>query len=141
MSDDIDVLWINSSHVLQRFDRPLLRYISQYVNVAQWEYHHYKDEGSSIDEAVDLVDEFLGQVSMPMMICASKNNPIVNSPALTGWLKGFKPEAHLWECLQGYHFFHYFYPQKVCEEMLSFWQPYHLQAMLTSPSFYRNLAN
>ncbi|MEH1768443.1 MAG: alpha/beta hydrolase [Nostoc sp.] len=250
MSDDIDVLWINSSHVLQRFDRPLLRYISQYVNVAQWEYCHYKDEGSSIDEAVDLVDEFLGQyshpihlaghgaggvialsfarrypqkvqslvllavasqpantwhvnyylqrqvftmsreqvlassvrhlfgeqphnttkklmavlcrdleqsplshslfklmelpkggVSMPMMICSSKNDPIVNSPALTGWLKGFKPEDNLWECPQGYHFFHYFYPQKVCEQMLNFWQPYYLRPILTSPLVSRNLAN
>ncbi|MBN3946197.1 MAG: alpha/beta hydrolase [Nostoc sp. NMS7] len=252
MSDDTDVVWISSSHVLQRFDRPLLQYISQSMNVDQWEYLHDKDEGSSIDEAVDLIYEFLGQYShpihlaghgaggawftaagialtfarrypqkvrslvllavasqpantwhvhyylqrklftmsreqvlascvrhifgeqphnttkmlmavlcgdleespllhslfklielpkggvfMPLMVCGSKNDIIVNSSAL----KGFKPEDHLWECPKGYHFFHYFYPQKVCEQMLSFWQPYHLQSMLTSQLVFQNLTN
>ncbi len=66
MSNDTDVVWISSSHVLQRFDRPLLQYISQYMNVDQWEYHHDKDEGSSIDEAVNLLDEFLSQSSHPV---------------------------------------------------------------------------
>ncbi len=241
MSDAFDILWISSSPALQRFDKPLLQYISQYMNVAQWEYRHHKDEGSSIDEAVDLLDEFLSQcshpvhlaghgaggaialtyarrypqkvrsltllavssqpantwhaqyylqrqlftisreqilaisvrnlfgeqpyyttkklvavlnkdleqsplshslfklidlpqdgVSMPMMVCGSKNDPIVASPALQGWLKWFKTEDYLWECPKGHHFFHYFYPQKVGEEMLSFWQPYYLQTMLKS---------
>ncbi|MDZ7960283.1 MAG: alpha/beta fold hydrolase [Aulosira sp. DedQUE10] len=250
MSDALDVLWISSSPVLQRFDQPLLQYISKYLNVAQWEYRHHKDEGSSIDEAVDLVDEFLAQyshpvhlaghggggaialsfarrypqkvrsltllavasqpantwhahyylqrqlftisreqvlassvrnlfgeqpayttkklvatldkdleqspllhslfklvdlpqggVSMPMMVCGSKNDPIVNSPALDGWLKWFKAEDHLWECPKGHHFFHYFYPQKVGEQLLSFLQPYHLQPMLTSQLLSRNLTN
>lgn len=204
MSDHIDVVWISSSHILQRFDRPLLQYMSQYVNVEQWEYHYQKDEGSSIDEAVDLMYELLapyshsihlaghgaggaialtfarrypqkvrslvllavasqpantwhidyylqrkiftmsreqvlascvrnlfgeqphnttkklmailskdleqspllhslfklvelpeGGVNMPMMVCGSKNDPIVNSPALKGWLKGFKSEDNL----------------------------------------------
>ncbi|WP_442947782.1 hypothetical protein [Nostoc sp.] len=49
MSDNTDVVWISSSNVLQRFDRPLLQYISKYMNVNQWKYHHNKDEGSSID--------------------------------------------------------------------------------------------
>lgn len=66
MSDNTDVVWISSSHVLQRFARPLLQYISQYMNVNQWEYHHNKDEGSSIDEAVDLMDEFLAPSSHPV---------------------------------------------------------------------------
>lgn len=58
MSNDTDVVWISSSHVLQRFDRPLLQYISQSMNVDQWEYHHDKDEISFIDEAVNLLDEY-----------------------------------------------------------------------------------
>lgn len=55
MSDNTDVVWISFIHVLQHFDQPLLQYISQYMNVDQWEYHHYKDESSFIDEAVDLM--------------------------------------------------------------------------------------
>ncbi|MBU7581400.1 MAG: alpha/beta hydrolase [Nostoc sp. TH1S01] len=236
MSDDFDVVWISSSPVLQRFDKPLLQYISQYVNVAQWEYRAVKDEGVSIDEAVDLLDEFLsecaypinlaghgaggaialtyarrypekvrslillavgfqpantwhvhyylqrhlfpisreqvlannvrhlfgeqphnttkkliavlnldleqtplshslftlielpqGGVSMPMMICGSQNDSIVNSPVLKKWLRIFKPEDNLWVCPKGHHFFHYFYPQPVGEAMLRFWQASHLQ--------------
>ncbi|MEH2317714.1 hypothetical protein [Nostoc sp.] len=62
MSDDTDVVWISSSHVLQRFDQPLLQYISQYINVDLWEYHYHKDQGSFIDEAVDLMYEFLAHL-------------------------------------------------------------------------------
>ncbi|MGH1395202.1 MAG: alpha/beta fold hydrolase [Trichormus sp.] len=250
MSDDLDVVWISSSHVLQRFDKPLLQYISQYVNVAQWEYRSSKDEGSSIDEAVTLLHEFLSQcphpinlaghgaggaialtyarrfpqkvrslillavasqpantwhahyylqrqvftmsreqvlacsvrhlfgeqphnttkklvavldkdleqtpllhslfklielpqggVSMPMMICGSKNDPIVNPPALQNWLHYFKPEDHLWECPKGYHFFHYFYAQQVGEKMLNFWQPYHIKLMSPRPIILGTMGN
>ncbi|MBC1241237.1 alpha/beta fold hydrolase [Nostoc sp. 2RC] len=230
MIDDVDVLWIASSEVLQRFDRPLLRYISQNVNVFEWEYCYHKDEGRSIDEAVELVNEFLkdyshpihlaghgaggaialsvarrypqkvrslvllavasqpantwhvhyylqrkvfsmsreqvlassvrhlfgtpthdttkklmailsrdleqsplphslfklvelpqGGVSMPMMVCGSKSDPIVHPSALTKWLQVLKLEDRLWECPNGYHFFHFFYPQEVGEKMLNFW--------------------
>ncbi|UKP00186.1 alpha/beta fold hydrolase [Nostoc sp. UHCC 0870] len=250
MSDDIDVLWISSSSVLQRFDKPLLQYISQYVNVAQWEYRHGKDEGGSIDEAVGLLEEYLSQysqpvhlaghgaggaialtlarwypekvrslsllavasqpantwhvhyylqrqafsmsreqvlassvrhlfgeqphnttkklmavldrdleqspllhslfkltklpkggVSMPMMVCGSKNDPIVNSQVLKDWLKGFKAEDNLWECPKGHHFFHYFYPQQVGEELLSFWQPYHLKSIPKAQLVHQNSTN
>jgi pimeloyl-ACP methyl ester carboxylesterase len=250
MSDAFDVLWISSSPALQRFDKPLLQYISKYLNVAQWEYRSHKDEGSSIDEAVGLVAEFLaeyshpvhiaghgaggaialvfarrypekvrsltllavasqpahtwhthyylqrqlftisrqqvlamsvrnlfgeqppyttkklvavldkdleqsplshslfkltdlpeGGVSMPMMVCGSKEDPIINSPSLQRWLKWFKAEDFLWETPKGHHFFHYFYPQKIGEKMLNFWQPYHLQPMLTSPLIIGNLTN
>lgn len=239
MSDAMDVVWTSSSPVLQRFDQPLLKYLSQYVNVAQWEYRYGRDEGGAIDEAVDLLDEFLagysqpvnlaghgaggaialtyarrypekvrslillavafqpantwhvhyylqrqlfkksreqvlassvrhlfgeqphsttkklmavldrdleqspllhslfqltelpkGGVSMPIMVCGSKNDPIVNPPALQNWLNCFKPADQLWECPKGYHFFHYFYPQSVGAEMLNFWQSNdHLQSI------------
>ncbi|MEA5617203.1 alpha/beta fold hydrolase [Cronbergia sp. UHCC 0137] len=59
MSDIFDLLWLSSSPVLGRFDQPLLRYLSKYMKVAQWEYHHQQDEGGSIDEAVDLLDQYL----------------------------------------------------------------------------------
>ncbi|MDZ7967804.1 MAG: alpha/beta fold hydrolase [Nostoc sp. DedSLP03] len=233
MSDSFDVLWLSASPALQRFDKPLLEYLSSYINVAHWEYQQTKDEASSIDQAVDLLYEFLecrgpvhlvghamggaialtfarrfpqkvrsltllavaaqpannwqahyyfqrqlfsisrelilassvrslfgnqpphttkklvaaldkdleqsptshslfklvylpkGGVSMPMMVCGSKSDPVVNPPALHDWLNWFKPEDKLWECPQGYHFFHYFYPQQVGEQILSFWQHHH----------------
>lgn len=88
-----------------------------------------------------LIELLQGGVSMPMMVCGSKNDPIVDSTALKGWLKEFKPEDNLWEYPKGYHFFHYFYPQQIGEKMLSFWQPYHLQSMLTSQLISQNLTN
>ncbi|MEH2314480.1 MAG: alpha/beta hydrolase [Nostoc sp.] len=234
MSDSFDVLWLNASPILKRFDEPLLKYLSGYISVAQWEYHQTKDEASSIDQAVELVDEFLecrdrpvhlaghsiggaialsyarrfpqkvrsltllavaaqpannwhahyyfqrqlfqisrelvlassvrslfgnqsphttkklvaaldkdleqspsshslfklvylpkGGVSMPMMVCGSKSDPVVNPPALHDWLNWFKPEDKLWECPEGYHFFHYFYPEQVGKQILSFWECHH----------------
>lgn len=250
MLDDIDVVWISSSPVLQRFDKPLLQYLSQYMNVAQWEYHHQKDEGSSIDEAVVLLDEFLSQysypihlaghgaggaialtyarkypqkvrslallavasqpantwhahyylqrhlftlsreqilantarilfgeqphhttkklisvlkrdleqtplphslfklvdlptggVAMPMIVCGSKNDSIIHPPALQKWLNWLKPEDYLWECSQGHHFFHYFYPQKVGAQILTFWKPNYLETVLKSQLNSHNLIN
>ena len=49
MSDSFDVLWLSASPALQRFDKPLLQYLSGYMRIAQWEYQQTKDEASSID--------------------------------------------------------------------------------------------
>ncbi|MDZ8185826.1 MAG: alpha/beta hydrolase [Nostoc sp. ChiSLP02] len=231
MSDSFDVLWLSASSVLLRFDRPLVQYLSKYKRIAHWEYLQSKDEACSIDEAANLISEFLecynrpvhlaghgmagaialsfarrfpekvrsltllavasqpantwhahyyfqrqlfsisreqilassvrslfgnqplqttkklvaaldkdleqspsphslfklvylpkGGVSMPLMICGSKTDPIVNSTALYDWMNWLKPEDDLWECPKGYHFFHYFYPQLVGDQMLNFWE-------------------
>lgn len=241
MCDSFDVLWLNASPILKRFDKPLLQYLSEYTRVAQWEYHQTKDEASSIDKAVTLLDEFLesypdsvhlaghgmsgaialtfarrfpkkvrsltllavaaqpantwhahyyfqrqlfsisreqvlansvrslfgtqpphttkkliaaldkdleqspsqhslfklvhlpkGGVSMPMMICGSQNDPVVDPNALNDWLNWFKPEDNIWEYPKGYHFFHYFYPQQVGEQIVSFWQRHHLRSLEVS---------
>lgn len=230
MSKLFDVLWLNASAALKRFDRPLLQHLSEYMNIAQWEYQHTRDEAVSIDDAVLLLHDFLssyphpvhlgghgisgaialtfarrypekvrsltllgvasqpantwqahyyfqrqmftisreqilanmvrtmfgkqpchkvkklitvldkdleqspsphslfklvylpkGGVSMPMMVCGSQTDSIVNSPALEDWRNWFKPEDRLWEIPEGYHFFHYFHPQEVGEQILNFW--------------------
>ncbi|NET00182.1 MAG: alpha/beta hydrolase [Sphaerospermopsis sp. SIO1G1] len=249
MSDIFDVLWLSSSPALVRFDQPLLKYLSKYMRVAQWEYCVEKDEGSSIDEAVKLLNEFLtdkdepvhlaghgvggvlalsfarrypkkvrsltllavaaqpantwhthyyvqreifpisrqqvlantvrslfgkqprhtikklmsaldkdllqtplshslfklvnlptGNVSMPMMVCGSQNDNVVDPSALQEWLKYLKTEDHLWQYPQGNHFFHYFYPQEVGEQLLSFWQRSYLESMLLNQYISPNLA-
>lgn len=241
MSDSFDLLWLSASPSLQRFDQPLLKYLSGFVSIAQWEYRQTPDEASSIDQAVDLLSEFVeqspqplhlaghgisgtialtfarrypkkvrsltllavatqpaniwhahyyvqrqlfsisreqilatnvrslfgnqpphttkkllaalekdleqspsphslfkliqlpkGGVSMPLMVCGSKTDPIINSSVLQDWLNWLKPEDTLWECPKGYHFFHYFYPQQVGEQMLSFWQSQYTQFMIAS---------
>ncbi|MBW4615296.1 MAG: alpha/beta hydrolase [Desmonostoc vinosum HA7617-LM4] len=241
MSDSFDVLWLNASPILKRFDRPLLQYLAGYMQIAQWEYHQTKDEASSIEQSVALLHEFLesypnpihlaghglggtialtfarrfpkkvrsltllavasqpantwhahyyfqrqlftisreqvlantvrslfgnqsshttkklvsvldrdleqspsqhslfklfelpkGGVAMPMMVCGCVDDPIVSSTALHDWMNWLKPEDYLWECSQGHHFFHYFYPQQVGEQIISFWQRHHPQSLATS---------
>jgi pimeloyl-ACP methyl ester carboxylesterase len=70
-----------------------------------------------------------GGVSMPLMVCGSKTDPIVHPPALHEWQTWLKPGDTLWECPSGYHFFHYFHPQAVGDQILSFWQRQHPQLL------------
>jgi pimeloyl-ACP methyl ester carboxylesterase len=63
-----------------------------------------------------------GGVTMPLMVCGSNDDTIVDRNALNGWQNWFKKGDRLWECPQGYHFFHYFYPQKVARQIIKFWQ-------------------
>lgn len=63
-----------------------------------------------------------GGVEMPLMICGSKNDEITDSNALTGWLTYFKDQDVLWQCPAGHHFFHYFFPHKVSQEVIKFWE-------------------
>lgn len=57
---------------------------------------------------------------MPMLVCGSKTDSVVNPPALDDWRNWFKPEDRLWEFPQGYHFFHYFHPQEVGAQIMNF---------------------
>lgn len=61
-------------------------------------------------------------VTVPLTVCGSKTDPIVNSPALHEWLTWLKPGDALWECPEGRHFFHYFHPKQVEGEIQNFWQ-------------------
>ncbi|MDJ0616598.1 MAG: alpha/beta hydrolase [Calothrix sp. MO_192.B10] len=66
-----------------------------------------------------------GGVHMPLMVCGCKTDPVISPSLLQDWSNWFKPEDRLWECPRGLHFFHYFYPQNVGKQMLSFWQSLH----------------
>ncbi|HEY9894816.1 MAG TPA: alpha/beta hydrolase, partial [Candidatus Sericytochromatia bacterium] len=41
---------------------------------------------------------------------------------LQEWLECFKSDDALWQCPDGRHFFHYFYPEAVGEQLLQFWR-------------------
>jgi pimeloyl-ACP methyl ester carboxylesterase len=82
----------------------------------------------------DLADLPKGGISAPLLICGSKTDPVVHPPALQEWRDWFKPEDQLWECTAGYHFFHYFYPQQVAEQILQFWQSVGCEAASLLPA-------
>jgi surfactin synthase thioesterase subunit len=56
-----------------------------------------------------------------MMVCGSQDDAIVDRNELQGWKTYLKEDDILWECPQGHHFFHYFYPEKVSRQILKFW--------------------
>lgn len=230
MNKKIESIWINSNPSFQRFETPLIRYLSRCTTIARWEYYQDRDEPCSLDIALVLLHDYLKSlsqpinlighstggllgllyarkyphkvksltllgvgfnpavdwqchyyalrqllpcsqeiilaqmvqklfgyqgkynakglgeilqrdldtspsphslyhrysltpegVSMPLMVCGSQNDVIVDINALRGWQRYFKPEDILWEYPQGYHFFHYFYPQEVGRQVIKFW--------------------
>jgi pimeloyl-ACP methyl ester carboxylesterase len=60
------VLWLNVSSSLQRFDQPLLRYLSKYISVAQWEYYQTQDEACSLETALTLLHNYLQCCNRPV---------------------------------------------------------------------------
>jgi pimeloyl-ACP methyl ester carboxylesterase len=75
-----------------------------------------------------------GGVPVPLMVCGSLDDIIVKPDAIQGWRPWLKEGDRLWECLKGRHFFHFFQPTLVGEQMLHFWKSLH-----QSNSLYREL--
>jgi pimeloyl-ACP methyl ester carboxylesterase len=90
------------------------------------------EESPSLHSLFQLTNLPRGGVSMPLMVCGSNTDSVVPPPALHEWQNWFKSEDKLWECPDGYHFFHYFYPQLLGEEILSFWQRSQYQLVTAS---------
>ncbi len=63
-----------------------------------------------------------GGVSMPLMVCGSENDGIVDRFELGRWSECLKTEDSIWMNPLGHHFFHYFFPEKTSQQVLKFWQ-------------------
>ncbi len=62
-------------------------------------------------------------VTVPLLVCGSVDDVILDPNHIRDWRSHFsQATSRLWICSGGRYFFHYFYPQQVSEEMLSFWQ-------------------
>jgi pimeloyl-ACP methyl ester carboxylesterase len=75
-----------------------------------------------------------GGVAMPLLVCGSQDDVVVDRNALKGWQAYFKPVDQLWEAAEGHHFFHYFYPEQVGEVVINFWQSFNLERQEKSVS-------
>ena len=60
-------------------------------------------------------------VPVPLLVCGSTDDLIVEPCALQAWRPWLKEGDRLWECLEGRHFFHYFQAQPLAEQVLNFW--------------------
>lgn len=74
-----------------------------------------------------------GGVSMPLMVCGSENDGIVDPCALNGWNDYLKDRDLLWTTPLGHHFFHYFFPEFTGRKIVKFWQSVEIQSRLVSP--------
>lgn len=64
------------------------------------------------------------QVTVPLLVCGSVDDVVVDAHQLRSWREYLSEEAisQLWVCPGGRYFFHYFYPQQVGEQILNFWR-------------------
>ncbi|MFN6568361.1 alpha/beta hydrolase [Dendronalium sp. ChiSLP03b] len=62
------------------------------------------------------------RVPVPFMVCGSTDDIIVEPDALLGWRPYLMEGDRYWECQEGRHFFHFFQPTLVAEQILDFWQ-------------------
>jgi pimeloyl-ACP methyl ester carboxylesterase len=61
-------------------------------------------------------------VEVPLLVCGSVDDTVVEPNQLRNWQQHLHhPTSRLWICPGGRYFFHYFYPQKVSEQIIQFW--------------------
>jgi len=73
-----------------------------------------------------------GGVSMPMMVCGSENDGICDRSNLQGWSDYLKGDDILWTSPEGYHFFHYFFPECTGRKVIKFWQNVKARSQVSS---------
>lgn len=69
------------------------------------------------------VDLPMIHVTVPLLVCGSVDDTILDPNHVRDWKQHFnRSTSRLWICPGGRYFFHYFYPQPVGKEVLSFWR-------------------
>ncbi len=66
MTSSPEYVWLSVSPSLKCFDRPLLRLLSQQVEITRWEYQHGLDEASAGQTAVNLLHIYLKKLDHPV---------------------------------------------------------------------------
>lgn len=68
-----------------------------------------------------------GGVAMPLLVCAAKDDFVVDRRSHAQWSHFLKAGDRLWRCPSGRHFFHFFHPEQVGNKLFQFWQTAALQ--------------
>ncbi|MCU0542417.1 MAG: alpha/beta hydrolase [Oscillatoriaceae cyanobacterium Prado104] len=113
----------NRQQVLTQMVSDMLGFDSQYITPKFISYFEgdlaFSPSPHSLFKRFNLAEK---PVEVPLLLCSSKTDFVVSPIVARRWLRLLKKGDRLWECQGGRHFFHYFYPQRVGEEMLFFWQ-------------------
>jgi pimeloyl-ACP methyl ester carboxylesterase len=77
-----------------------------------------------------------GAVDLPLFVCGSEDDLVVSPTSIQGW-RGYLKSGRdrVWLMPHGHHFFHYFYPSLVAEQILEFWQSSEQRSEIHSSSF------
>ncbi len=67
------------------------------------------------------VSFFPGGVTVPLLVCGSNTDMVIDPNLLRGWQPWLKPGDRLWVCPDGRYFFHFFHPQLVSQQITQFW--------------------
>lgn len=59
-------IWLNANPSFKYFDGRIIRYLSQQIPIAYWEYHQEIDEASSIEIGITLLHDYLKSKSQPI---------------------------------------------------------------------------
>ena len=70
---------------------------------------------------------------VPLLICGSRDDLIVDRTALQGWRPWLKAGDRVWECPSGRYFFHYFHPRLVGGQLVDFWRSHSPDSVVRSP--------
>ena len=88
------------------------------------------DHSPSPNSLLSTIELPQGGVPVPMMVCGSRDDLVIDSHELQAWYPWLKDCDRLWQCLNGRHFFHYFHPQIVGDQILDFWNSVSNQTMV-----------
>jgi pimeloyl-ACP methyl ester carboxylesterase len=66
-------------------------------------------------------------VKMPLLVCAANDDLVIDRRSHAQWSRMLKMGDRLWRCPTGKHFFHYFHPEQVSNELLHFWHSPEIQ--------------
>lgn len=62
------------------------------------------------------------EVAVPLLVCGSQDDIVVDDQDLQAWRAFLKPGDRLWSCLDGGHLFHCSQAPALAEQLLDFWQ-------------------
>lgn len=66
ISPETAPIWLNANPSFKYFDGRIIRYLSQQIPIAYWEYHQEIDEASSIEIGITLLHDYLKSKSQPI---------------------------------------------------------------------------
>lgn len=76
----------------------------------------------SLHSLYGLVQLPKGGVEIPLLVCAANDDSVIDRRSHAQWSRMLKLGDRLWRCPEGRHFFHFFHPEPVGNEVVQFWQ-------------------